>query len=214
LQGKEIFVKLLADHTRHCALVLRAVTPVSHKLLLFDRQLGKIEGVVFSGFAAQRVCRGALLTYLPVPHKQLHQLYAVECMHIPFAVGKSDILFLHHMVELVDAFLPFEAAHEELFALLTSMVRMRVASRYDRKLLLAQFFILIGIYPEDEHLYENFFDKKGGILVDELDQLHIHLKDEPRLDAWLWRCVCQHPQVEMFKTIHFLRCESDHEDAF
>ena len=85
-------MKLLIDHARHHALVLRAV-PHNQKIILFDRTLGKIEGIIVSGFSAVRVCRGALLTYHSRARKGIYELHAVECDHVPFAWGVMIFCF-------------------------------------------------------------------------------------------------------------------------
>jgi hypothetical protein len=127
----------------------------------------------------------------------------LDFVHVPFAWARADILFLHHVLELTAYFLAPKTPQENIFYLIRDLYATKVRSSllFKRKFLI-QFFILLGIYPEDEKLLRKmllFLEKP----IDVMGQESLHL-DAKQVDAWLESCMRIHPYNEYFKTSHFL----------
>ncbi len=130
-----------------------------------------------------------------------------ELIALPFYLARSDILFVHHVIEICFQFIPVGSRVDHIFELLTCLYKVaddKPWSTKTKKIFVLQLLAMIGYYPEYElqkmaHLINQPFFSEYAIITD---------TDEREIDAWITRCISSHPRVEQFKTLQFLRgCE-------
>ncbi len=166
--------------------VLKNFYPSKQKLLLLDHQHGCIEAVVMNQASTiHRLCTGSLIAYHLEERQSLPWANAINILDMPFAWAREDILFLHHVLEIVQQFSAPGQTQPHIFALLTSLYSNPVrSSRLFKKQLLAQLFLIFGL-PSTERPQP-------------------HTLNSAELDIWLMQCLSEHPYYELFKTTHFL----------
>ncbi len=190
------------EFTHNAGIVLK-LFPTKHKIAVLDREHGIIEAVADPFLKTKRLCNGAYIVYTAQGQGRIYFLGNLDFIHVPFDWARQDILFLHHVLELVYYFLPPKSPHPDIFNLVRTLYASDTrGNRLFKKNFLIQFFLALGMYPEDEFLLQkmhNFIENP----VDDQGGERIHL-DEPYIDAWLISCIRMHPYNELFKTIHFL----------
>lgn len=166
--------------------VLKNFFPSKQKLLILDREQGTLEAVVMNqALSTQRLRVGTLIAYHLEERQPLPWLHAINILDMPFAWAREDILFLHHVLEIIQQFAPPAQPQPHAFTLLTNLYNNPVrSSALFKKQLLAQLFLMFGLPSHDG------------------PQPHTLSSEE--LDLWLLRCVQEHPYHELFKTMHFL----------
>ncbi len=165
--------------------VLKNFYPHKQKLLLLDREHGAIEVVIQKQLNPKKFSIGALLNYHLEERQPLSWANNINIIDMPFAWAREDILFLHHLLEIIQHFAPLEQPQPHLYALLAGLYSNPVrSSAIFKKQLLAQLFLMLGL-PSVESPAP-------------------HTLSTAELDIWLIRCVQEHPYHELFKTVHFL----------
>ena len=172
-------------HHMNQGFVLKNFYPLKQKLLLLDSELGAIEAVVTGQHITQRLSVGALLTYQLEERHPLPWVSAINIIDMPFAWAREDILFLHHLLEIIQHFAPLGQPQPHIYTLLTGLYDNPVrSSQIFKKQLLAQLFLMFGL-PS-------------------VESPQPHTLSPAELDIWLTRCVQEHPYHGLFKTVHFL----------
>jgi hypothetical protein len=198
-------------------IVLKNFSPLKQKCLVLDRERGPIE-VVQTEAMASRLCNGTLFSCHMSSYKGSFVIRSMDVIEMPFAWARQDILFLHHLLELVRFFLPVESANRPVFELLQTLYTSQDRSdQMFKKMAIAQFFLYLGSWPETE-LWKNpimlrglniYFGGHCNLSLEQYSEAQDSLRTglavfEPELDAWLLACVAEHPQVGHMKTINFL----------
>lgn len=179
------------------------IFPQKSSVTLLDRDEGIIEAHSDPSSKIKRLCQGAQITYHLQPYRNRYLLNNVDFVAVPFSWARQDILFLHHMLELVIYFLPPKSAHPEVFDLFSVLYSTPVrSSLLFKKKFLIRFFLLLGMYPEDEELLERVLQTLK-IPVDDPGDEALHL-EAMHVDVWLLSCIRLHPYSQLFKTTHFL----------
>lgn len=191
---------------------MRVRVPTSSKVMLFDEQQGKIEGVCLP-FIARRLTHGCRISYRLEPWKQLYRLDDVVLEALPASWASQDIFFLHHLLEMAGAFIQQEHRNSALFQLFLQLYEHLDVGHHDaqhhdeslfKKFFLGKFFALLGVYPEHEERAWQLFDlfasdKHESIATMERQELH------EKLQKWLLACMQTHPRAHTFRTAHFVR---------
>lgn len=165
--------------------VLKNFYPLKQKLLLLDSELGAIEAVVMGQNISQRLSVGSLLAYQIEERQPLPWVSAINIIDMPFAWAREDILFLHHLLEIIQHFAPLGQTQPHIYHLLTGLYANEVrSSQQYKKQILAQLFLMLGL-PS-------------------VESPQPHTLTPAELDIWLIRCVQEHPYHGLFKTVHFL----------
>lgn len=182
--------------------VLNYVAFSKYKIALLDKKCGRIEGIL-SGFD---VHSGALITYNSHHNKSQYFISDIKMQLMPLALARIDMLFLHHVVELVYYFAPVGSCVEGVFDLLMFfyVVEHEWMSMQFKKFFLLKLLTTLGIIPELEHISTSYISQLSQLDVKQFDISLIDYAGEKQLDRWLWSCVYQHPYVSEFKTIQFL----------
>ncbi|MCA9770621.1 hypothetical protein KC460_04595 [Candidatus Dependentiae bacterium] len=188
---------------KHRGIVLRRYTPRKSKIIVLDRELGKIESIPHVDI----LCHGAVIEYFPKKMCLLYKLESFQLIVAPLHFARDHIQFLHHVLELTYYFVPLDSRVPEIFDLLLFLYRMKNSSctATFQKLFVCKFFALLGFFPENKKMRQSYFHQLVGISIDTLVQLSINLEVEYALQQWIYSCVAQHPRARFFKTIHWLK---------
>lgn len=188
------------------AIVLRSFFPYKYKVILFDKELGKIEAVALYKRNFNRLMQGALIDCHKEEWNNIYRLQNIDLRAMPAPWVSKDILFLHHVLELSDLFLQqHNNSHQifELFMFLYENHTLEYEDIFLKKIFLARFFVLLGVNPEDTDWDESFFNLISGPIDTMLDVQ----KDESflnKLTVWLQGCTAIHPFAYRLKTMNFL----------
>ena len=166
-------------------IVLKNFAPKKQKFLILDRDLGPIEAACPPAIES-KLCRGAVVSYDLIAQKHISLLGSVDILDIPFAWAREDILFLHHLLELLCYFLPARQEARPLFELMTQLYQAPVMpKKLHKKLVIARCFLLLGVCNPVPDQYPDFEHR------------------ESELDAWLLACIAEHPQAGYLQTLKF-----------
>lgn len=200
-------------HTQHQAVVLRSFLPLRQKVSLFDAHLGRMEVSVGCGGSATQVSsalmQGALITYERHIWRGRTMIQGLSLQKVPQPWVCQDLLFLHHVLEMIHYFSPEHSHAKRLFEFLSFLYEEQPDPEQDallvKRLFVAKLFALLGIYPEGVErspLRSLFY----MLAVGDADQAH-QLTDEQlheKLETWIWGCIETHPQIDQFMTLSFL----------
>jgi len=187
------------------AIVLKNLYPKTMKVSILDREGGKKVIVPHRHDLAP----GMVIAYNA--HIQRRMLFAqgIELVEQPSTPNFSELVFMHHVLELTHYFAPLDQPIAGLYELLGLAYRkpyLFTIKAY-KKVFLAHLFILFGMWPHDKKL--QLFFSQNFILkpLDIADCNNVQLTHEEALDAWLRECVAQHPVSDQFKTLDFWKLE-------
>ena len=183
-------------------IILKKNELLQHKLIILDKIQGKIECVSSTSFLSV----GALITYNIKQKGLMHFMSDSELIYIPLSLAQTDMLFFHHVLELIYYFTNIGNRCSEVFELLSFLytnehIHMTTQSK---KFFLLKLLTCMDYIPENNIMNTNYISYLHTVGIQELNNITISLSDEKKLDSWLWSCVWQHPYVNEFKTIHFL----------
>ena len=182
--------------------IVKMFFPKKQKIAVFDDQLGKIMCVP----KHERLCLGAIINYTASEQNNIHFIHSTDMIAVPFNLAHDDILFLHHVLELLYYFVPIGSGDVELFHMIRVLYDPKTWTNTSqfKKIFLCKLFVLLGMYPEDDLVKKPFFYRVASLSVDMIAHETIDLESEQSLEQWLLRCIKMHPCVDYFKTIHFL----------
>ncbi|MCX5922704.1 MAG: hypothetical protein NTX86_05265 [Candidatus Dependentiae bacterium] len=183
-------------------IVLKTYLPQKCKIVVLDNEIGKI--VVVPN--RQDISYGACIMYSIREQHNCSFIYDIELIDSPLCLGKDDILFVHHILELCYYFIPAQSSVSPLFNLLILLYESRhvFEDSVVKKLFLFKFFTTLGFYPEGQRFQTPYFHILASTSIDNLIGLTIDLKVEQELDFWLLHCISLHPCINNFKTVSFL----------
>lgn len=182
-------------------IVLRTFFPQSHKLRVLDHVQGKIEGIVVSSKALEPLTHASLVTYRLEVKSGRTVFSDIKLYDSPLALARTDIQFLHHVLELVDFFILPESGASDIFSYLCHLYQNNLQNTLQKKIYLARFFVQVGMYHEHELLKDARFIRLLSVPVESMlnmDVDHIILE---MLDSFLFQCVHNHPHKDKMKTI-------------
>lgn len=184
-------------HNRE-GIILKNYLPNKHKLTLLCQQEGKIEGILPHIKDPERLKAGVIVHYYVQQIKAKHHLEAIEIVHVPFALVRRDIYFLHHLIELCNYFLPYHCAAPGIFNMIYFLLNSPDIIQYSvsKKIILLHLFADLGLYPEDEQLAQL---AQCPVEYGTIPSLHAH--QQQALDQWIRHCIMMHPYSNQFKTI-------------
>ena len=188
-------------------IILRNCSAQNNKVVVFDKQQGKIDG--FPSLRMQPKClQGSLVSYRAEEWRNSYRLYDIELLALPESWVMQDILFLHHILELIAYFMQPSQRNYELFSwcntLYQSVIYESKKLLFFKKFFLCRLFIVLGMYPElnakqDETL---FFLISGSVDIMLNDQYHELL--DKKMSTWLYVCLQDHVGKSHLKTFDFL----------
>ncbi len=160
---------------RHMGIVLRARSAYKRTLTILDERLGKIEGL---GAYGQEFSHGVLIEYSLQKRGMRYMLRDVKLKDMPFTWARDNFMFFHHVLEVCDAFLPWDSHCEAIFQLVYYMYTQPevMNTSQAQKLFLYSFFQKVGVHPEE---------------------------GDQSVVQWLEACINQHPKA--LRTAGFIR---------
>lgn len=185
----------------HNGIVLRLL-PNRNIIPLFDSNKGRIDAVCYQ---AQKYSSGVMLSYQLRQQGEKFFLESHKLINSPLLLAQDDILFLHHIIELVDLLVPYNMHEHGLFDLLQLLYTQKVLNSLQKKIIMCKLLTILGIFIEPAPKnYENFSEMP----IDMMDLASLHLAYEYELDGWLIRCFSQHPLLYNIKTMQLLKAEN------
>lgn len=183
-------------------IIIKTFFPQKQKIAIFDNRLGKIVAVP----PHDRLCLGAVILYVASDRTNIFFMHQVDMIAVPFNLAHDDILFLHHVLELLYYFVPIGSGDEQLFYMIQSLYNTEIwrNTAQCKKMFLCKLFLFLGMQPEEVYVCKKLLYRITALSVDMLFQEFLDLESERALDAWLMHCIRMHPQIDYFKTIHFL----------
>lgn len=182
-------------------IILKTYLCSRNKVTVLDTVLGRIECIPDT----QRLCLGGLIQYQGTVHEQHLLVHQVEQIAVPWDLAQSDILFLHHVLELCYLSVAWATREASVFALLCLLYEQRDwSSLLYKKLFLAKLYLVLHISLEVRSpVVLHLMNKMITESIDTVAHQLIDLNMEKELDKWLRACIAQHPYRNHFKTIHF-----------
>ncbi len=183
-------------------IILRKSGLSRYKIIVLDKIQGKIECIS----PDLSFSTGSLITYTIRVQGSTHFMSNSSLLYIPLSLASSDMLFFHHVLELIDYFTNIGNCSEQVFDLLAFLYSNEQAmiTVQSKKIFLLKLLTSMGSVPENNKARTDSITKLTTLNIKQLNSITISAKDEQELDRWLWYCVKEHPYVNEFKTIHFL----------
>lgn len=183
-------------------IILKKNHLLPHKVCILDKMQGKIECINSTTTSSP----GALITYNIQQRGFTHFISDNKLIYIPLSLAQTDMLFFHHILELIYYFTNIGNSCQEVFNLLaflysTEHILLTIQSK---KFFLLKLLTSMGSMPEISTVRTYIVNYLNTLGIEELNNITLSISDEKKLDSWLWSCIWQHPYVNEFKTIHFL----------
>lgn len=172
------------------------------KMVILDKVRGKIECIT----KTPSLSIGALITYNIREQQATYFISDSALVYIPLSLAQTDMLFFHHVLELIYFFTHVGSCSQGIFDLLAflySTEHMGMTTQA-KKLFLLKLLTSMGSAPEINEIRTERIIKLNTLDITQLNEMIIDTIHEKELDRWLWCCIWQHPYVNEFKTVHFL----------
>ena len=183
-------------------IILKKDHSSQYKVVILDKVRGKIECVATTpSFSA-----GTLITYNIRQERATHFISDSTLLYSPLSLAQTDILFFHHVLELIYYFTQIGNCAKDVFDLLAYLYATEhgAITMQFKKFFLLKLLTSMGSTPEIDTSRTDTITQLNNIDIKQLNTMTIDAVDEKKLDRWLWCCVWQHPYVNEFKTVHFL----------
>lgn len=183
-------------------IVLRNYKNDYYKVSLLDKEHGHITGIV----SHNNVSQGSLITYMLEQKGQLFFVSDIQFIAIPFGLAQQDLLFLHHILEVVYYFAPIGSGFTQIFDLLAflyTIEHMVISNRF-KKFFMVRLLTCLAVVPEMGKKVSDTVRAVSHVEIAEFQDDILDDDKEKQLDMWLLHCIGHHPRVDSFKTVHFL----------
>lgn len=183
-------------------IIIQFIQASKHKIALLDYHRGHINGIT----ALSNLSIGALISYTIRTTQSTYFIENIQLLYLPLPLAQTDILFLHHILELIYYFSPVESCNTDIFTLIQSLYTTYncTMQRNTKKLFVLKLFTTLNIIPELSEIRTTEINRLSLAHIDQLYTENIDTPTEKKLDRWLWYCIYQHPYANKFKTTHFL----------
>lgn len=182
-------------------IVLRTFFPQRQTLRLLDRHHGKLDVTVFASRALESITNAALISYHIEVTSSRCIASELQVLDIPFELARTDIAFLHHVLELADFFIEQRSARSDMFDFLYILYQGPLYSSLQKKIYLARFFIEVGMYIEHDLIRDPRFISLLSMPVGSMLTMKIDNGILEILNSFLFQCVHSHPQRHKMKTM-------------
>ena len=173
------------------------------QIALLDDMLGRIDALIYG----RTLCSGSLIAYNIEHRNNRYYIDSIEVLSIPLFIARTNLAFLHYILELCFYSIPVGSYAKEVFELIVFLIQEKevVYIAATKKLLLGKLFYLLGVHSEypvsnNPDILPNFL----LLSIDKMKDKSLNLECEKELDVWLKRCITEHPWYSHFKTIRFL----------
>lgn len=179
--------------------------------IIIDRLGGKMQLMLRNRYDRRLLMHGALLHYDIEQDRQWACMANLELVKMPASWVCDDVLFFHHVLEMSNIFIMFNAPIAAIFDHYGWLYQSQPGSLLRKKIFLCRFFSLLGIYPLDVHSHDPLFfsliSAPGNIMLDIREEDIMH----ETVDQWLLGCIQLYPHPRRLKTINFLMRTDLHE---
>lgn len=191
-----IYMYALDTYKAHVGIVLRYI-PQASRVVILDRFLGKHKAICFSALSA-----GSCISYDRLGYGHSMRIYVHEVLYMPLHLARSHLPFLHQMLEVCDASLPFESVDEEIFILLFWVCAFlkETIEEYQQDLILAKLFVLLGLHTTHCIVCDTCIALIHAASVDTMSDLALDSKCAAKLKKWLYYCLSEQLSEQCLKT--------------
>ena len=186
-------------------MILRQVGIVLHhkgkNIVVLERNQHRFSAVTY----VKNISRGAFISYFVSYEKGEHILQDVVLEYMPLMQARSDIYFLHSLIEICYYFIPESGYEFFIYPVLIKILRSfnDVNSEKIKKMILCRMFAYLGIYPIDSEFY-SALEQFIKMPIDNLIVGNLELANEDFFDEWLAWCLENHPQGKKCKALPLL----------
>lgn len=202
---------------KNTGIVLKKCAQRSKIIFILDYKIGKIKCVT----TKDNIITGSVISYYAKESKSIQLIDSIELLYVPFETAIDDILFLHHILEICDLFLPIQSQAKEVFELIIYLYKSeketnnsqennsqennsQIKSRTRKKLFIFKLLTLLGVYPEEVKFQTPYFYNLATESIDNIIVKTLNLKEEQELNNWLHCCITIQQEFSKFKTVNFL----------
>lgn len=186
---------------RESGIILKTFFPKKRKMVVLDWQLGKIEAVPPS----DQYCSGSMLEYTLVPWRSVYMLQEINVIDVPLVLGRHDIQFLHHMLELCYFCAPFHQIIQGLYELIHDLYHY-IPTCNEELIKLAYILKgmhLLGLHPEEGIGYNKNIYDLAEKSIDTIVNKILDLEFKQEIQDWVFLSLKSHPLHLHFKTFFF-----------
>ena len=190
---------------QHAGIVLRRYMPKKQKISVLDAHLGRIEAVIRDERLLEKVWPGMELVYIPMEGTGVYVLDQATMIAAPFMSARSDIDFLHLILELSYYFLELHDVNADMFSLVRFACSGDYELTYEQKIMLVAKFLWqlrqeIDMLQDKREVQRLLALPLAGMLNEAVDvDVMAHLFN------WIRYAISCHPQRTYFKTIGFIK---------
>lgn len=184
----------------HTGIVLKHYVPQKNMCAVLDSALGRITGVLMHDY----ISAGSIVQYVLVQKKDRYFMEQIEFIHMPLFLARSEMLFIHYVLEMCYHFVPEGTGASRLYDLLAFVFDQKTFSVEQKKVVLCVLLAHLELYPEDAvHSSAQLYALAQVPLANILEK-KIDIKVEKNIARWLYQSIQVHMHTQQFKTIHFL----------
>jgi hypothetical protein len=188
------------------AILIRRIGSNGSKLIALDKEKGMIE---LYSFKSHQLVVGCLFLYRI--QMKYNRMWLDHCSieYVPLDCARSDILFLHHIFEIIYFFVPVGSCTQYLFDLIKELYNNCPETLFkngdSKRFFLIKLFLTCGVYHEQNKSLQLFLYQIASTPIDRFCNNSLDLARKQEIDRWLLQCVESHPASTLFKTAHFLK---------
>lgn len=192
---------------RHYAIITR-ITATRSRIHFFDEELGHIVAHRPAWEWAGRLAHGCLVSYERELVNEYVRIRTCSVLALPSPWVTNDLLFFHHILELLAHLHPEHAENRPLFMHLMNLFEPPDCGaeylRLERKRFLCQLIVLSGcaVYEKAEEYHK--IVRLISHPVDIMLRDHTGGALEGIMTRWLLQCVQHHARVHSLKTVGYL----------
>ncbi len=187
------------------AIVVRVYRPYRQSVVILTAAGEKLLAWYRSPRITRLLVPGALIAYEAEEAQGRVELRNVELLLLPRIDVREDLLFLHHVLEIIDAFMAEGSNCSAAFATIMKLYASDVEVQEDKKLFVGRLLACMGVYPP---LSLDLLPLYRMITKPELESTLRETNSElvqEQLRTWLLGCLSTHPRAHTFVTIDFIR---------
>jgi hypothetical protein len=187
---------------KNIGIVLKQCSQKNNIIFVLDYKNGKIKCI----HNKNNILTGSIINYFITNNKSPYFIESIELLQAPFEIATDDILFLHHILEICDLFLPAQHQAKEIFNLIVNLYKFEseIKNRNKKKLFIFKLLTLLGIYPEEARFRTAYFHCLATESIDNIILKNLNSEDEQELNNWLHCCITVQQEFSKFKTINFI----------
>ncbi|KKP35875.1 MAG: hypothetical protein UR26_C0002G0177 [candidate division TM6 bacterium GW2011_GWF2_32_72] len=192
------------------SIVLKNFYPNKQKLILLDKNLGKIE-CIFISKPNHHICTGTILNYLLEEKSQIYKITNYSIEYTPILLATQNIFFLHKILETTLFFSSFDSQEHSkhtfnLLCYLYHKGNLNFSINF-QQLSVLKLFLCLGIFHEEKNDWEDAQQIQSSLGLDKFVDIPLNikleLKTELLIDKLIKKLLLEHPSYNYLKTFNF-----------